>query len=156
MDLYRVLGVRETATPDEIKAAYKRLAFENHPDRNRGDKAREERFKEVAAAYEVLGDPEKRRRYDEEKAARARAENLWAAWIAPRPQPARQQTPPPAPAPPTVQKGTTDGGLLGELLAILGAALIGGAIANAVNGSGGYWDTSVGRRRGSDGRFRRS
>jgi DnaJ-class molecular chaperone len=63
-EYYRILGVSSEATPDEIKRAYRRLALENHPDRNRGDRRAEERFKEISEAYGVLIDPEKRRQYD--------------------------------------------------------------------------------------------
>ncbi len=62
---YSVLGVPETATPKEVTKAYRKLARQLHPDANPGDKAAEERFKEVSAAYEVIGDPEKREQYDE-------------------------------------------------------------------------------------------
>jgi molecular chaperone DnaJ len=62
-DLYEILGVRRDASPSEIKAAYRRLARELHPDVN-GDPADQERFKEITGAYEILSDPAKRQRYD--------------------------------------------------------------------------------------------
>jgi len=63
-DLYEVLGVEKTASLDEIKKAYRKLAMKFHPDRNPGDKAAEESFKEVGEAYAVLSDDQKRARYD--------------------------------------------------------------------------------------------
>lgn len=61
---YDILGVDRKAGPEEIKKAYRKLALEYHPDRNPGNAEAEERFKELAAAYEVLHDPEKRKKYD--------------------------------------------------------------------------------------------
>lgn len=63
-DLYEVLGVNRDATDKEIKAAYRRLARKHHPDVNPGSPDAEQRFKELQAAYSVLGDPEKRKQYD--------------------------------------------------------------------------------------------
>src|SRR6266516_7594319 len=64
-DYYSSLGVAKTATDKEIKQAYRKLARKHHPDVNPGDKAAESRFKEINEAYEVLGDPAKRKKYDE-------------------------------------------------------------------------------------------
>ncbi len=63
-DLYSALGVSKTASADEIKKAYRKLALQYHPDKNPGDKACEDKFKEISAAYAVLGDEEKKRQYD--------------------------------------------------------------------------------------------
>ncbi len=64
VDLYDILGVEPDASAQEVKSAYRRLAFRYHPDQNPGDREAEERFKEVTHAYEVLSDPQKRRAYD--------------------------------------------------------------------------------------------
>jgi molecular chaperone DnaJ len=63
-DYYEVLGVSRSATADELKKAYRKVAMQHHPDRNPGDKAAEEKFKEAAEAYEVLSDPQKKSQYD--------------------------------------------------------------------------------------------
>ncbi len=63
-DYYKVLGIDKGASDDEIKKAYRKLALRYHPDKTRGDKAGEEKFKEISAAYAVLSDPEKKRQYD--------------------------------------------------------------------------------------------
>ena len=63
-DLYEILGVTKTASQSEIKSAYRKLAVKYHPDKNPGDKAAEEKFKKITAAYDVLSDETKRRQYD--------------------------------------------------------------------------------------------
>jgi curved DNA-binding protein len=63
-DYYESLGVKKDASQDEIKKAYRKLAKKHHPDANSGNKASEEKFKEISEAYEVLGDKEKRTKYD--------------------------------------------------------------------------------------------
>ena len=64
-DYYKVLGVNKDASADDIKRSYRRLAIKYHPDKNPDDKEAEEKFKQCAEAYEVLSDPEKRKRYDQ-------------------------------------------------------------------------------------------
>ena len=64
-DYYQVLGVEKSASPEEIKRAYRRMAIKHHPDKNPGNKEAEAKFKECAEAYEVLSDPEKRKQYDQ-------------------------------------------------------------------------------------------
>ena len=64
-DFYEILGVSRTATHDEVKAAYRKLALQYHPDRNPGNKEAEEKFKEAAEAYEILSDAQKRKTYDQ-------------------------------------------------------------------------------------------
>jgi molecular chaperone DnaJ len=63
-DFYQLLGVSRTATPEEIKKAYRKLAMQYHPDKNPGNKKAEEKFKEISEAYEVLSDEQKRQNYD--------------------------------------------------------------------------------------------
>jgi DnaJ-class molecular chaperone len=65
---YEVLGVSSSASAADIQKAYRKLAKKLHPDLNPGDKAAEEKFKEVAGAYDLLGDAEKRKRFDGMKA----------------------------------------------------------------------------------------
>ncbi|MCP4253389.1 MAG: molecular chaperone DnaJ [Candidatus Scalindua sp.] len=64
-DYYKVLGIDRSASPDDIKRAYRKLALKYHPDKNQGNKEAEEKFKIAAEAYEVISDPEKRQRYDQ-------------------------------------------------------------------------------------------
>jgi len=63
-DYYNTMGVAKTASQDEIKKAYRKLAVKYHPDKNAGNKQSEEKFKDISEAYEVLKDPEKRKKYD--------------------------------------------------------------------------------------------
>src|SRR5204862_7923426 len=64
-DLYELLGVSRTASEDEIQKAYRKLARQFHPDRNPGDKSAEAKFKDIAGAYEILSDKQKRAQYDQ-------------------------------------------------------------------------------------------
>lgn len=64
-DYYDILGVSRSSSPEEIKKAYRKMAIKYHPDKNPGDKVSEENFKEAAEAYEVLSNPEKKKRYDQ-------------------------------------------------------------------------------------------
>jgi DnaJ-class molecular chaperone len=63
-DYYKILGVAKTASQDDIKKAYRKLALKYHPDRNKDNPGAEDKFKEVGEAYAVLGDAEKRKQYD--------------------------------------------------------------------------------------------
>ena len=63
-DYYDVLGVQKTSSPEQIKAAYRKLAVKHHPDKNQGNKTSEDKFKEASEAYHVLSDQERKQNYD--------------------------------------------------------------------------------------------
>ncbi len=87
-DYYQILGVDRSADEKEIKRAYRKLALKYHPDKNPGDKQAEEKFKELNEAYEVLGDAEKRAKYDQlgtsyrqwERMGRGSGDFDWSQW----------------------------------------------------------------------------
>src|SRR5262245_48365167 len=91
-DYYKTLGVSKNASQEDIKKAYRKLARKHHPDVNPGDQAAEERFKEINEAYEVLSEPEKRKKYDQfgaqwqqyERAGGRPEDFNWGQW---QPQP---------------------------------------------------------------------
>lgn len=76
MDYYATLGLQDTASDADIKKAYRKLAMQYHPDKNPGDTGAEEKFKKIADAYATLGDPEKRKAYDDSKKIKARPQNF--------------------------------------------------------------------------------
>ncbi|WP_246104346.1 J domain-containing protein [Treponema pectinovorum] len=79
-DLYSILGASKTATQEEIKNAYRKLAMKYHPDRNLGDKNSEEMFKKISSAYDVLGDETKRRQYDSYGSSQSYYGQRQSAW----------------------------------------------------------------------------
>ena len=81
-DFYAVLGVKKDAATADIKKAYRKLARENHPDSNPGDDKKHEKFKSVAEAYDVVGDAEKRKKYDEMRSLYGSAGR--GRWLRPR------------------------------------------------------------------------
>lgn len=142
---YETLGIAETATADEIKAAYRSRVKEHHPDLNGGSPDAAERLKAVNAAYEVLGNATKRATYDLElRLRRLRAQAASATTS--RPAPASGQ---PTPFPQARSSGPSAGEILGGVALGWGFA----AVLDAMFGSRSTWDPSVGRYRGPDGRF---
>ena len=77
-DYYEVLGVPRNASKEDLKKAYRKVAMKYHPDRNKGDRQAEDKFKEASEAFEVLGDQEKRSRYDQFGHA---AEGMGVEWV---------------------------------------------------------------------------
>jgi DnaJ-class molecular chaperone len=117
-DYYKILGVGRSASEKDIKAAYRKLARKYHPDVNPGDKSAEDRFKEIGEAYEVLSDPEKRRRYDQFGSGWARGpQGVPPGWEVFRQGqrrpggPAGRRPPPGQPGAPTIDFETAAGDL---------------------------------------------
>jgi len=136
IDYYQTLGVKKTASKDEISRAFRKLAKKYHPDRNPGDKEAEKRFKELSAAHEALSDPKKRKQYDQLREARARGYSTgdFSEFF----QAAGQGR----------GRGPQGGGWSGGLgdFADLFSGLFGGGAAQAFGGAGG----GPARRRGED------
>jgi curved DNA-binding protein len=93
-DYYKILGLERSAGADEVRKAYRKLAMQYHPDRNPGDKASEEKFKEINEAYQVLGDSKKRARYDqlgsaysswEQRGGGQQGDFDWSQWFSGQP-----------------------------------------------------------------------
>ena len=82
-DPYQELGVARGANADEVRKAFRKLAKQHHPDANPGDAAAEERFKRVSAAFDILGDPDKRKKFDAGEIDRMAREGVVLAPLAP-------------------------------------------------------------------------
>jgi len=167
VNFYEVLGVARDATAEQIKTEYRRLAKELHPDHHAGDAAKEHRFKVVTAAYEVLGNPDLRRAYDKKLADEARATEaqrfeeatLRAAEAARRSAQEferAQRKVPFVPSPVSAAQSPGGGFPWGELFGGLATVGITALIFGGLTSGPSRWDPSVQRRRGPDGRFRRS
>lgn len=176
VDHYRTLGVARNATAAQIKTRFHALAKETHPDATGNDKAKEELFKQLNEAYQVLSEPDARKAYDQALAA-AESARVERQRVRPRPRAAAPPPPPPPirrpptpaasglpprrPAPGTApsspQAPPPGEGWVASAIKI-GAVVAGGAIAwNALFGDkSSTWDSTVGRRRGRYGRFTRS
>ncbi len=128
-DYYNVLGVAKTATTDEIKKAFRKLAVKYHPDKNQGDKVAEEKFKEASEANEVLSDPEKRKKYDEVGAN-------WKHYEQMHRQPGRRQT-------------TYDTGGNGDFSDFF-ESIFGGGFGDMFGGAGADPRRAAAARRGQD------
>src|SRR5262249_25949856 len=116
-DYYQVLGLRRGATDDHIRQAYRTLARKYHPDFNLGDRRCEDRFKEINEAYEVLGDAEKRRQYDQ----------IGPGWnggkaSAKKPAPPTSRVSHPSARPPSAAPGTLRSGFSEFFEALFGGA----------------------------------
>lgn len=182
-DHYKILGVQPTATGEEIKAAFKRLALEHHPDLHGGQQAKEALFKEINESYQVLSDPQQRLKYDWARALHLRAQQAHKATpppyheaprtTPPPPRPAAPRWTPPPPSQPTAQTSSNDGATaagIGGLFAAIGLGFIwaaaqgegarpqsrGGRRGASGRSSRSYYDPSADRYRGPDGRFRRA
>src|SRR5687768_9164383 len=130
-DYYAVLGISPSASQDEIKKHYRKLAKKNHPDANQSDPKAAERFKDISEAYNVLGDPEKRKQYDEMRRFGAFTGFGGAGGGARRPGGAPSGGPPPGGAGGSFRFEDFDVGGIGGLGDLFGSMFGGGARPNA-------------------------
>ena len=122
LDYYGVLGVQSTATQDEIKKAYRRLAKRYHPDANQNDPKAADRFKEISEAYQVVGDAEKRKQYDD-----MRRLGAFGFGGGPSPGAGQRRGPPPGGARPGTDPGGGFGFDIGSPGAAFAALVLGGS-----------------------------
>lgn len=144
-DYYKTLGIKKDASADEIKKAYRKLARKHHPDVNKGEKASEDKFKDINEAYEVLSDSDKRAKYDrfgsewqQFSGAGGRPQDFnWGAWGAGQPGSGQYRTVSPEEFEQMFGRGSGGGGGFSDFFEMLFGAMGGRQAGNARTGFGG-------------------